>query len=121
MIHKKSTFFLGLFVLLIPFLGVPTSWKTTLIILSGLVLMANSVTITLPKKIIRPKLKKEKVYEPQVVSSREPFQYDPIIRDETIVQEAQAPSPKVDSISRPRKRKPKTEGGLPAQSGNKAE
>ena len=73
MIQKRGTFFLGIFVFLIPFLGLPTSWKTSLIVFSGLYLIYTSITITLPerfKKIsrkpeikvpIRRKPKKEKV------------------------------------------------------------
>ena len=62
MIQRKSTFFLGLFIFLIPFLGFPTSWKTVLTILSGLLLVGLSIKIAIPKKskIIRPR-KKEKV------------------------------------------------------------
>ena len=64
MIHRKSTFFLGLFIFFIPFLGLPTFWKTTLIILSGITLIGLSVKIILPKKILkhtlRHKIKKEK-------------------------------------------------------------
>jgi len=48
-IHRKSTFFLGIFIFLIPFLGLPSSWKTTLIILSGLGLVSLSTKIILPK------------------------------------------------------------------------
>ena len=57
MIHRKSTFFLGIFIFLVPFLGLPSSWKTALIILSGLGLIGLSIKIILPKKPtkVRPK------------------------------------------------------------------
>ena len=58
MIKKRSTFFLGIFIFLIPFLGLPTSWKTALIILSALILMALSVKIVLSKKSIKHMAKK---------------------------------------------------------------
>ena len=61
MIQNKQNFFLGIFIFLIPFLGFPTSWKTTLVILSGLYLVYLSVKIILPKKNIRVKVKKERV------------------------------------------------------------
>ena len=61
MITRKSTFFLGIFIFLIPFLGVPTSWKTFFTVASGLGLVALSVKITLPKKQIKPKTRKEKI------------------------------------------------------------
>lgn len=61
MINKKSTFFLGIFIFLIPFTGFPSSWKTAFIVISGLVLMFMSVKVSLPKKNIRSRIKKEKV------------------------------------------------------------
>ena len=63
MIHRKSTFFLGIFIFLIPFLGFPTSWKTTFVIISGLVLIGLSIKITLPKKVASTKsrVRREKV------------------------------------------------------------
>ena len=61
MIKRKSTFFLGIFIFLIPFLGLPTSAKTFLITLSSLGLIAMSVKVSLPKKQIKTKIKKEKV------------------------------------------------------------
>ncbi len=61
MIQKKRTFFLGIFIFLIPFLGVPTLWKTSFIILSGLTLIIFSIKISLPKKIPKRASKKEKI------------------------------------------------------------
>ncbi len=59
-IHRKETFFLGIFIFRIPFLGLPTFWKTVFIIFSGLVLVALSIKIVLPKKIIKSRLHREK-------------------------------------------------------------
>ena len=61
MIHKKSTFFLGLFILIIPFLGVPSFWRTILIFISGFTLIGLSVKISIPKKHIKTKTRREKV------------------------------------------------------------
>jgi hypothetical protein len=61
MIHKKSTFFLGLFILLIPFLGFPSFWKTMLIFISGVSLISLSVKVYLPRKNTKPRHKKEKI------------------------------------------------------------
>ena len=58
MIQHRSTFFLGIFIFITPFLGLPSSWKTTLIVLSGLGLIGLSVKITLPKKLTKTKIKK---------------------------------------------------------------
>ena len=61
MINRKSTFFLGIFIFLVPFLGVPTSWKTFFIVVSGLTIVALSIKITLPKKTAVRRVRKEKV------------------------------------------------------------
>ena len=60
MISHKRTFFLGIFIFLIPFLGLPSSWKTILIVLSGLGLVALSVKIIIPKKPTKTKGKKSR-------------------------------------------------------------
>lgn len=61
MISKKSTFFLGIFIFLIPFTGFPSSWKSAFVIVSGIALIAMSVKISLPKKHNRGRAKREKV------------------------------------------------------------
>ncbi|KND46692.1 MAG: hypothetical protein AB201_03610 [Parcubacteria bacterium C7867-006] len=61
MISNKSTFFLGIFVFIIPFLGFPGSWKTAFIIISGITLIFLSVKISIPKKHSKARSKKEKV------------------------------------------------------------
>lgn len=61
MIQRRTTFFLGIFIFLIPFLGFPTFWKTVMITLSGLFLIAISIKIVLPRKNTRPKSRREKV------------------------------------------------------------
>lgn len=60
MISKKSTFFLGIFIFIIPFLGFPSSWKTALVMMSAVYLMFLSVKITLPKKATRGRVRREK-------------------------------------------------------------
>lgn len=60
MIQRKSTFFLGFFIFLLPFLGFTAFWKTTFVVFSGLALIALSVKFAIPKKISRSKTKKEK-------------------------------------------------------------
>ncbi|MBA3733304.1 hypothetical protein H0W91_02920 [Patescibacteria group bacterium] len=62
MIARKKTFFLGIFIFLIPFLGLPSAWKTLCITISGLILVGLSTKIILPRKVTtRPRTKKEKV------------------------------------------------------------
>ncbi len=61
MISNKRTFFLGIFIFIIPFLGFPGSWKTAFIIISGIALIFLSVKISMPKKQGRVRSKKEKV------------------------------------------------------------
>lgn len=50
MIHRKGTFFLGIFIFLIPFLGLPTFWKTMFVCFCGLMLVALSIKIVIPNK-----------------------------------------------------------------------
>ena len=50
MIKRKATFFLGIFIILIQFLGVPSSWKTIFTFVSGLIVISTSVDFVLPKK-----------------------------------------------------------------------
>ncbi|MES3005148.1 MAG: hypothetical protein V4690_03510 [Patescibacteria group bacterium] len=61
MISKKSTFFLGFFIFLIPFFGLPSSYKNTFVIISGILLILLSLKISIPKKNIKAKTKREKV------------------------------------------------------------
>lgn len=63
MINRRSTFFLGIFIFLIPFLGLPSSWKTALVVICGLSLIGLSIKITLPKRAVPSKnrVRKEKV------------------------------------------------------------
>jgi len=53
MISNRRTLLLGIFIIIIPFLGFPSAWKTFMILLSGLTLISFSVNITIPKKIPR--------------------------------------------------------------------
>lgn len=78
MIKDKRTFFLGFFIMLIPALGLPTFWKMTFIVLSGITLVILSVKIAIPKRPAKRIRKKEKVTQVFVENS---------------------PMPKVDGIS----------------------
>lgn len=51
MITHRRTLLLGIFIILIPFLGFPSAWKTFMILISGVTLIGFSVDITIPKKI----------------------------------------------------------------------
>lgn len=53
MINYKSTFYLGVFVFLIPFLGFPTMWKMGLVVFAGLLLMFTSIRIPIPRKVFK--------------------------------------------------------------------
>ena len=59
MIANKANFFLGIFIFFIPFLGLPTFWKTFFIILSGVILVLKSLKVGIPKLIIRDRPKNE--------------------------------------------------------------
>lgn len=59
-IDRKSTFFLGIFIFIIPFLGFPSTWKVFLTIASGILLIMLSIKIAIPKKTSRYRVHKEK-------------------------------------------------------------
>lgn len=96
MIRKRGTFFLGLFIFLIPFLGLPTSWKTTLIVLAGLTLIYSSITITLPERF-RKTTRKPEV---KIPIKRKPRKVKEQITSESVVYSANdtSESPKMPDI-----------------------
>ncbi len=59
MINHKSSFYLGVFVFIIPFLGFPTVWKMVLVVVAGVFLILSSIKISVPKRIFKNKTKKE--------------------------------------------------------------
>ena len=62
MIKNNKTFYLGLFIFLIPFFGLPTSGRTFLVTISGLLLILFSVKFSLPGRNVPRRLRrKEKV------------------------------------------------------------
>ena len=76
MIKNYKTFFLGLFIVIIPAIGLPVS-KTTLFVLSGLLLIIFSVKINLPKRgAVKRIRRKEKVTPVFVENSPMPNQED---------------------------------------------
>ena len=64
MITNRRTLFLGIFIVLIPFLGFPSAWKTFMIVISGLTLISFSVEITIPKKIPKRALRRKETITP---------------------------------------------------------
>lgn len=90
MINRKSTFFLGIFIFVIPFLGIPGSWRTFFIIVSGLALIVLSIKITLPKRNLKSRVRKEKI-TPVFVESV------PVYPKETMMDGIIASSPKVET------------------------
>lgn len=64
MITNRRTLFLGIFIVLIPFLGFPSAWKTFMIVVSGLALIAFSVEITIPKKIPKRTFRRKETVTP---------------------------------------------------------
>jgi len=82
MIKSRRTFFLGIFIFLIPFLGFPTSWKTFLVVVSGIALIVMSIKISLPKKTLAKRPRKKEKATPVFVENspmprREPLSEDP--------------------------------------------
>lgn len=86
MIQRKSTFFLGIFILIVSssFLGLPSAWKTILVFFSGITLVVLSVKFTLPKKSLKRLNKKEKTTP--VIAESSKVQGTPAIEIAPIVQ-----------------------------------
>jgi hypothetical protein len=69
MITNKRVFILGCWIMVIPLLGLPLSWKFTLIILTGFGMIITSVKLHLPTKPINikgPVKRKDKFIEKSV-------------------------------------------------------
>lgn len=78
MVNYRSTFYIGIFVFLIPFLGFPTMWKMGLVVFAGLILIFSSIRFPVSKKVFKNntnQVKKEKA-ESAAVSQ-------PIVLDST--------------------------------------
>lgn len=60
-IDRKTTFFLGIFIFIIPFLGFPSVGKAVLTIISGIFLVTLSVKLNIPKKQAKSRVHREKV------------------------------------------------------------
>jgi predicted membrane protein len=69
MIKSKRMLFLGIFIFLIPFLGIPTSWKTFFIVVSALALIAMSLKISIPKKTSSKRIRKKEKVTPVYVEN----------------------------------------------------
>lgn len=85
MIERKSTFFLGIFLFIIPFLGFPSFWKTFFVCVSGLTLVALSIQIKVPQKTIKTRIRKEK--PPQSFDINSPMQPKPAKEVKSIFEE----------------------------------
>mgnify|MGYP003455438035 FL=1 len=85
MIERKGSFYLGVFVFVIPFLGFPTMWKMILVVIAGFSLVMISIRIPSPRKNFRTKIKKENSPQPsEVVVSEiinEPRVSEPVVTE----------------------------------------
>lgn len=79
MIKNYRTLFLGIFLLLILFLGFPSSWKTFFVIVSGLYLIVSSLKITLPRRGVQKKIRRKEKSTPVFVESSPVTRMDDIV------------------------------------------
>ncbi len=63
MIKQRNTLLIGILVIIIPFLGFPSWFRTSSIVLLGFLLIAFSIKLELPKKPLKRTRKKERVTE----------------------------------------------------------
>lgn len=61
MIERKGTFYAGVFIFLIPFLGFPTMWKMFLVAFAGFFLVVSSLKVPLPSAILKDKIKRQNI------------------------------------------------------------
>lgn len=97
MITERRTLLLGIFIVLIPFLGFPSAWKTFMIVLSGVLLISFSVNITIPKKIPRRSVKRKEtvnsvfresiITTPTPIAKKEKIFEIPVSSDKELVDE----------------------------------
>jgi hypothetical protein len=106
-ITRKATFFLGIFIFIIPFLGFPSTWKMALTIISGVTLVILSMQVNLPKRFA-PRTRKEKPIPTPHIS--------PIITENIPTHSPQPPQPSQPIVTKvsevkPRKRAVKKSNG----------
>jgi hypothetical protein len=109
-ITRRATFFLGIFIFVIPFLGFPSIWKMGFTVISGIALIILSVKINLPRKS-SPKVRKERPVEFLIENVPPP---PPPLPPEPIPTPIKPPVvPKVTKVSevKPRKRVSKKSNG----------
>lgn len=69
MVKNYKNLVLGFWIIVVPFLGLPLSWKFAVIVLSGLLLVFMSIEIDLPKRVSVKKVRKTKVLKNDTESS----------------------------------------------------
>lgn len=112
MIERKGSFYLGVFVFIIPFLGFPTMWKMVLVVIGGVLLILTSLKTPAPRKIVKPKLKKEDdlpevadIQIPTIQSIEKPT--EPVVETTPVIE---IPIIKIDrQVKKPRKPRVKTD------------
>lgn len=79
MIKNHRTLFLGVFILVIFFLGFPSSWERFFIVISGIYLIVTSLKITLPKRGMVKKIRRKEKSTPVFMES------SPVVKMEDIL------------------------------------
>lgn len=92
MITNRRTLFLAIFIILIPFLGFPSAWKTFMIVISGAILLSFSINITIPKKMPKRTLRRKEIVTP--VFRESIITQPPVVqKKEKISEESQTATP----------------------------
>ena len=69
MIKNRSTLFIGIFILIIFFLGFPSSWERFFVIISGIYLILTSIKISLPRRGTAKKIRRKEKSTPVFVEN----------------------------------------------------
>lgn len=105
MIEHKGTFYAGVFIFLIPFLGFPTMWKMVLVAIAGFLLVVVSLKVPLPRSVLKNKLKKEILISSNSISNiKHDVKIDNVVNDIKVDPVVITHTPKIDIIV-PKKRK----------------
>lgn len=88
MIVRKFTFAFGILIFLLPFVGIPTNWRTVIYVASGVILALSSVDVSFPKRVTKNKSKKN--IPTEVISESESvpvYPKDNIIHEPVVIEE----------------------------------
>lgn len=115
MINHKGSFYLGVFVFVIPFLGFPTIWKMGFVLFAGILLILTSIKIPTPGRILRNRKQKNEIEIVPETQQSQIIESTPIVfqtinpkpeiqhtKVSAVIKKASMRGKKVDSVHKPK-------------------